>query len=80
MDDLFSGVLEKALIGAATGAILAIVFWPIIWLKQRREKREKARRERAALRASSKVQREDDEKWAKEFTSKPVPDIGQKRD
>ncbi len=77
------GVLEKALIGAAVGGIIAIVFSPIIWLMQRRDKRkaeEKASRERGAQRAISKVQREDDEKWAREFASTPAPDIGRKPD
>ncbi len=83
LDDMLSGVWEMALIGAATGAMSVIVFWPIIWLKQRRDKREageKASRERAARRAFSKVQREDDEKWAREFASRPVPGIGRKPD
>ncbi len=83
MDDLFSGVWEKGLVGFLTGAILALLVAPIVWLNDRRKKRkaeEEAVRERAALGASSKAQREDDQKWAREFASKPVPDIGRKRD
>ncbi len=83
MDDLFSGVWEKGLVGALSGAILAILVGPFVWLNHRREKRkaeEESVRERAARETSSKAQRENDEKWAREFASKPVPDIGRKRD
>ncbi len=72
-------VLEKALVGAAVGAISVI-----IWLDRRRRKRKaekkaasekKAAREQASQRAFSKAPREDDEEGARKFARKTVPDI-----
>ena len=66
-------VLEKALVGAAVGAISVI-----IWLDRRRRKRKaekKAAREQASRRAFSKAPREDDEEGARKFARKTVPDI-----
>ena len=71
-------VLEKALVGAAVGAISVIIFGPFLWLDRRRRKRKaekKAAREQASQRAFSKAPREDDEEGARKFARKTVPNI-----